>query len=88
MGALEAMAHHHHRGGLPPALRIQAPPGCSARSLGRSMRIFKSEVDEMKAEHEQSKASRATVEGEKIERAADDATDTVNPVTERNDRSA
>ncbi len=52
------------------------------------MRIFKSEVDEMKAEHEQSKASRATVEGEKIERAADDAADTVNPVTERNDRSA
>ena len=60
----------------------------AARSLGRSMRIFKSEVDEMKAEHEQSKASRATVEGEKIERAADDAADTVNPVTERNDRSA
>ena len=59
-----------------------------ARSVGRSMRIFKSEVDEMKAEHEQSKASRATVEGEKIERAADDAADTVNPVTERNDRSA
>ena len=60
----------------------------AARSLGKSMRIFKSEVDEMKAEHEQSKASRATVEGEKIERAADDAADTVNPVTERNDRSA
>ena len=59
-----------------------------SRSVGRSMRIFKSEVDEMKAEHEQSKASRATVEGEKIERAADDAAETVNPVTERNDRSA
>lgn len=40
----------------------------AARSLGRSMRIFKSEVDEMKAESEQAKsaASAAVVEGEKI----------------------
>ena len=43
----------------------------AARSLGRSMRIFKSEVDEMKAESEAAKASgsaasQAVVEGEKV----------------------
>ncbi|HPB72984.1 MAG TPA: Sec-independent protein translocase subunit TatA [Phycicoccus sp.] len=35
----------------------------AARSLGRSMRIFKSEVDEMKAESE-AKAAKGVVEGE------------------------
>lgn len=34
----------------------------AARSLGRSMRIFKSEVDEMKAESE-AKAAKGVVEG-------------------------
>lgn len=44
-----------------------------ARSLGRSSRILKSEIDEMKTESNRSKASGATVEGE-----------TANPVHDAN----
>ncbi|HMM96322.1 MAG: Sec-independent protein translocase subunit TatA [Micrococcales bacterium] len=48
----------------------------AARSLGRSMRVFRSEVDEMKKEHEagKSEASSETVRGESItrDRAVDD----------------
>lgn len=48
----------------------------AARSLGRSARVFKSEVDEMKKENEASKsgASSETVRGESItqERSAED----------------
>lgn len=36
----------------------------AARSLGRSSRILKSEIDEMKAESAKSKASSETVQGE------------------------
>lgn len=53
----------------------------AARSLGRSARVFKSEVDEMKRENEANKtpASSETVRGESI--ASDRATDdTVRPV--------
>ena len=46
----------------------------AARSLGRSMRIFKSEVDEMK-QGGTSAASRDTVKGEKVEKV-DEANDT------------
>ena len=44
----------------------------AARSLGRSARVFKSEVDEMKKENEASKseASTTTVRSEPIEPAA------------------
>lgn len=71
----------------------------AARSIGRSMRIFKSEVDEMKAESQASKgeaspASRATVEGQRVQEP-DEApfSDVVDPVTppvgdSRTDRSA
>lgn len=47
----------------------------AARSIGRSMRIFKSEVDEMKAEHAagKSEAARETVEGQRVDEAGDDA---------------
>ena len=42
----------------------------AARSIGRSMRIFKSEVDEMKAESQASKAeseaSKVTLEGQTV----------------------
>ena len=38
----------------------------AARSLGRSMRIFKSEVEEMKHDPKPSAASRDTVNGETV----------------------
>lgn len=49
----------------------------AARSLGRSARVFKSEVDEMKKDNEASKstASSETVRGESI--ASDRSTDNV-----------
>lgn len=51
----------------------------AARSFGRSARILKSEMDEMKSENEQrSSASKKTVEGETVERRADD-----QPATDR-----
>ena len=57
----------------------------AARSLGRSARVFKSEVDEMKKEHEAGKspASSETVRGESLtqERAVDD---TVRPTADGN----
>lgn len=40
----------------------------AARSLGRSMRIFKSEVDELKGDTSASAASRDTVDGEAVHR--------------------
>lgn len=49
-----------------------------ARSLGRSSRILKSEIDEMKTESNRSKASQTTVEGETAH-AVHDAQG--NPVT-------
>lgn len=42
----------------------------AARSLGRSMRIFKSEVEEMKQDSKPSAASRDTVDGETVNRSA------------------
>ena len=63
-----------------------------ARSVGRSMRIFKSEVDEMKAESAaaRTEASQATVEGTKVDRHVDDVVDPVTPPVgdTRPDRSA
>ncbi|KGN32670.1 preprotein translocase subunit TatA [Knoellia sinensis KCTC 19936] len=44
----------------------------AARSLGRSARVFKSEVDEMKADGKAKKPSE-TVPGETVRREADDA---------------
>mgnify|MGYP002682932644 CR=1 FL=1 len=56
----------------------------AARSIGRSMRIFKSEVDEMKKESEAAKsdASSTTVKGEPIEPAS--SVDRAIPTTEGN----
>ena len=50
----------------------------AARSLGRSARVFKSEVDEMKKDGKKSDASSETVRGESIthDRVVDD---TVHP---------
>lgn len=45
-----------------------------ARSLGRSSRILKSEIDEMKAESS-SKASKETVDGEPVVRTTDEVND-------------
>lgn len=44
----------------------------AARSIGRSMRVFKSEVDEMKKDGS-SAASSATVKGETVDRATGSA---------------
>jgi len=56
----------------------------AARSLGRSARVFKSEVDEMKKENEASKsdASTTTVRSEPIEPAA--TVDRTMPTTDGN----
>ena len=56
----------------------------AARSLGRSARVFKSEVDEMKKENEASKseASTTTVRSEPIEPAA--KVDRAVPTTDGN----
>jgi sec-independent protein translocase protein TatA len=56
----------------------------AARSLGRSARVFKSEVDEMKKETEaaKSEASTTTVRSEPIEPAS--SVDRVVPTTEGN----
>jgi len=56
----------------------------AARSLGRSARVFKSEVDEMKKENEASKseASTTTVRSEPIEPAA--TVDRAVPTTDGN----
>ena len=43
----------------------------AARSLGRSMRIFKSEVEEMKKDGKPSAASTDTVKGETVDPTAD-----------------
>lgn len=70
----------------------------AARSLGRSARVFKSEVDEMKKENEASASSSAsseTVRGESItqERSGDDVVtpdsdgDAVHEKAPRNDTS-
>jgi sec-independent protein translocase protein TatA len=59
----------------------------AARSLGRSARVFKSEVDEMKKENEASKseASTTTVRSEPIEPAASvDRTVPTVPTTDGN----
>lgn len=46
-----------------------------ARSLGQSMRIFKSEVDDMKKDSKSNRASASTpVEGEVINNASHDST--------------
>lgn len=59
----------------------------AARSLGRSARIFKAEVDEMKNDGK-SAASDDTVRSETIERRADDnPTQPQNPVTEKAPRT-
>ena len=56
----------------------------AARSLGRSARVFKSEVDEMKKENDASKseASTTTVRSEPIEPAA--SVDRAVPATDGN----
>lgn len=43
-----------------------------ARSLGRSSRILKSEIDEMKSESNRSKAANETVEGQTAQRPVGD----------------
>lgn len=66
----------------------------AARSIGRSMRIFKSEVDEMKAESQASKAeseaSKATLEGQTVNDGVDPVTPPAGGNTEvpRTDRTA
>ncbi len=67
----------------------------AARSIGRSMRVFRSEVDEMKKENAASKssASSETVRGESItQQRADEPVSTPEPetdgsATERSPRS-
>ena len=54
----------------------------AARSLGRSMRVFKSEVDEMKKDGEASAASKATVEGETIDPAKPESTTSQDSTTD------
>lgn len=62
----------------------------AARSLGRSMRVFKSEVDELKNENrDRSEASRSTVPGETVREdapASDPAADE-GPVRESTPRT-
>jgi sec-independent protein translocase protein TatA len=53
----------------------------AARSVGRSMRIFKSEVNEMKTDNK-SAASQDTVKGETVQNA--DGTTGTGPVREDN----
>jgi sec-independent protein translocase protein TatA len=64
-----------------------------ARSLGRSVRILKSEVDEMKQDGKSpsSAASSDTVKGETVNRESDSSSDpiqdpTKKPSAERNER--
>src|SRR5664279_5355133 len=60
----------------------------AARSLGRSMRIFKSEIDEMKKDEpaKPSAASSDTVRGETVRPASDPIQDpTKNPVADPNE---
>lgn len=54
----------------------------AARSLGRSMRVFKSEVDEMKKEGQASEASKATVEGETVDPAKTEPTSSQDSTTD------
>ena len=56
-----------------------------ARSLGRSMRIFKSEIDEMKKEEaaKPSAASSDTVKGETVHPTADTSTDPIQDPTKK-----
>jgi sec-independent protein translocase protein TatA len=60
----------------------------AARSLGRSARVFKSEVDEMKKENDASKsdASTTTVRSEPIEPAK--SVDTTMPTAQTSDGNA
>jgi sec-independent protein translocase protein TatA len=57
----------------------------AARSLGRSMRIFKSEVEEMKKDGKptSSAASSDTVKGETIHPTPDSAADPIDDPTKR-----
>lgn len=50
----------------------------AARSLGRSARVFKSEVDEMKREGSTSGSQGETVSGETVNRASSNYTDTAH----------
>jgi len=56
----------------------------AARSLGRSMRIFKSEVEEMKrdAKSTPSAASKDTVQGERVHPTATPVTDPIQDPTQ------
>lgn len=59
----------------------------AARSIGRSMRIFKSEVEEMKNDGKggKSRASGETVQGETVQHTADDTNASgTSPVREDN----
>jgi sec-independent protein translocase protein TatA len=60
----------------------------AARSLGRSMRIFKSEIEEMKKDDTTpSGASRETVKGETVSPVADPVQDPIRkPATDPADR--
>ncbi|WP_404382729.1 Sec-independent protein translocase subunit TatA [Knoellia locipacati] len=59
----------------------------AARSLGRSARVFKSEVDEMKNDGKDKKSSE-TVTGETVRREADvDATRGTSPIEENAPRT-
>ena len=57
----------------------------AARSIGRSMRIFKSEIDEMKKDDKPkpSAASSDTVKGETIHPTADTSTDPIQDPTKK-----
>jgi len=56
----------------------------AARSLGRSMRIFKSEVEEMKKDGQStpSAASSDTVKGETVRPTADPADSSTDPIAD------
>jgi sec-independent protein translocase protein TatA len=62
----------------------------AARSLGRSMRIFKSEVEEMKKDGQStpSAASSDTVKGETVRPAADPADSSADPIADPTRRQA
>ena len=63
----------------------------AARSLGRSMRIFKSEVEEMKKDGQPtpSAASSDTVKGERVHPTTDSATDSsAGPIADPTKRAA
>jgi sec-independent protein translocase protein TatA len=59
----------------------------AARSLGRSARVFRSEVDEMKREAKKSDAGSTTVPGETVPPTTPTSTGTESPIQENAPRT-